>query len=77
MPFHHRDVRRSTIGIMDRRTLMRTSRLSEYGLSSEDQAVYRKWRRGVLIFYGAVGLMAIVGVTAFQFASVAVQFAGK
>jgi hypothetical protein len=45
--------------------------------SSEDQAHYDRWRRGVFIFYGAIGLSAIVAVAVFQLAGVAIQFAGK
>jgi hypothetical protein len=44
--------------------------------SSEDQAVYDKWRRGLLIFYGCIGLVAAAVVTT-RFTDIAVQFAGK
>ena len=39
---------------------MRQPRDGELVWTSEDQAAYAKWRRGVLIFYGCLALAALV-----------------
>jgi hypothetical protein len=45
--------------------------------SSEYQVTYAKWRRGVLIFYGCVGLVTVAATVAIRFTGIAVQLAGK
>jgi hypothetical protein len=45
--------------------------------SPEDVATYARWRRRMLIFYGSVGLIAIVAVVVLQLAHDVVQMAGK
>ena len=45
--------------------------------SSDDTATYAVWRRGVLILYGGIVLIAIAAVVANQFAGVWVDMAGK
>jgi hypothetical protein len=45
--------------------------------SPEDEATYVKWRRGIFIFYGGVGL-AVAGVGfAAHFSRLAFQLAGN
>jgi hypothetical protein len=48
-----------------------------FNRSPEDEATYAKWRRGVAMFYGCVGLVAIVAVVILQLAHATVQMAGK
>jgi hypothetical protein len=45
--------------------------------SSGDTATYATWRRGVLILYGSIVLIAIAAVVAMQFAGVSMDLAGK
>jgi hypothetical protein len=44
--------------------------------SPEDKATYAKWRRGMFIFYGSIGLVAVAVVLAAHFSRVALQVAG-
>jgi hypothetical protein len=47
------------------------------GRSLEDEATYVRWRRGMLIFYTAVGLAAMGVISAAHFARLSIQFAGN
>jgi hypothetical protein len=48
-----------------------------FNRSPEDEATYAKWRRGVVMFYGCIGLVAIVAVLVVHLANETVQMAGK
>jgi hypothetical protein len=45
--------------------------------SLEDEATYVKWRRGMFIIYGSVGLTAIAVVLATHLSQLAIQLAGN
>jgi hypothetical protein len=45
--------------------------------SLEDAATYAKWRRGVFIFYGCIGLAVVGIVFAGHFSRLAFQLAGN
>ncbi len=49
----------------------------DFERSPEDQATIAKWRRGVLIFYGSVGLALIAIVAAAHIAHVVPLFASR
>jgi hypothetical protein len=49
----------------------------DFNRSPEDQATYAKWCRGVVIFYGCIGLLAITALVGLQLAHVTVQMAGR
>jgi hypothetical protein len=49
----------------------------KYVSSPEYRATYVKWCRGVLVFYGCVGLLAVAAVVVADFAGIAVQIGGK
>jgi hypothetical protein len=52
-------------------------RLHDFKRSPEDQATIAKWRRGMLMFYGSVGLALATVMTVAHFAHVATQSAGR
>jgi hypothetical protein len=56
---------------------MRIHEPNKYAPSPEDRATYVKWRRGILIFYGCIGLTAVAAIAVAEFAGIAVQIAGK
>jgi hypothetical protein len=41
--------------------IMREAKLSRSNWTTEDHAVYAKWRKSVVILYGALGLTLLVG----------------
>jgi hypothetical protein len=45
--------------------------------SLEDEATYVRWRRGMFIIYGSVGLTAIAVVLATHLSQLAIQLAGN
>jgi hypothetical protein len=45
--------------------------------SPEDEAIYAKWRRGVLIFYGCIGLAVITVAAVARLSGVAFQAAAN
>jgi len=47
---------------------MRMPKPRDFVWSPEDQAIYAKWRRGVLIAYACIGLVAVVAVVAVRLA---------
>ena len=49
----------------------------DFERSPEDQATIAKWRRGVLMLYGGIGLALIAVVTAAHIAHVAPLFASR
>jgi len=52
-------------------------RPANFKRSPEDQATIARWRRGVLMFYGSIGLVLAAVMTVAHFAHVAMQFASK
>jgi hypothetical protein len=56
---------------------MRIHPPNKYASSPEDHATYVKWRRGVLIFYGCIGLVMVAAIAVAEFAGIAVQIAHK
>jgi hypothetical protein len=56
---------------------MRIHEPNKYASSPEDHATYVKWRRGVLIFYGCIGLVMVAAIAVAEFAGIAVQIAHK
>jgi hypothetical protein len=51
--------------------------LATFAGSPEDKATYAKWRRGIVIFYGSVGLVAVAVFLAAHFSYLALQLAGN
>jgi hypothetical protein len=51
--------------------------LATFASSSEDEATYAKWRRGMVIFYGSMGLVAVAVFLAAHFSHPALQLAGN
>jgi hypothetical protein len=45
--------------------------LATFAGSPEDKATYAKWRRGIVIFYGSVGLVAVAVFLAAHFSHLA------
>jgi hypothetical protein len=45
--------------------------------SPEDAATYAKWRRGMCIFYGCIGLVVASVLLAAHFSHLALQLAGN
>jgi hypothetical protein len=50
--------------------------LATLASSPEDEATYVKWRRGMVIFYGSIGLVAVAAFLAAHFSHPALQLAG-
>lgn len=50
---------------------------SKFFLSADDQKTYRKWRRGVQLFYVSIGVVAVVSVIAIVFLEKAVRYASE
>jgi hypothetical protein len=48
-----------------------------FNRSPEHEATYAKWRRGVLIFYGCIGLAATAIAAAAHFSGLAFQTAAN
>jgi hypothetical protein len=46
---------------------MRMYKPRDFVWSSEDRAEYAKWRRGVFVVYGCIGLVAIAAMVAIRF----------
>ena len=55
-------------------TLMSTP--FNFNRSPEDEKTYAKWRRGVVIFYGCIGLAVVGVVFVAHFSRLAFQLAG-
>jgi hypothetical protein len=53
------------------------NRSSDFKRSPEDAATFRTWRRGMVMFYGAIGLVVMVAVIAAHFADVAMHVASR
>jgi hypothetical protein len=51
--------------------------LATFANSPEDEATYVKWRRGMMIFYGSIGLLAVAVFLAAHFSHPALQLAGN
>jgi hypothetical protein len=45
--------------------------------SPEDEATYAKWRRGMFIFYGSIGLVAVAIILVTHFSRAAFQLFGN
>jgi hypothetical protein len=53
------------------------SRSFDFKHSPEDEATLRKWRRGMAMFYGTIGLVVMAVVIAAHFADVAMRVASR
>jgi hypothetical protein len=53
------------------------NRSSAFKRSPDDEATFGKWRRGVPMFYGSVGLALAAVMTVAHFARVAMEFANR
>jgi hypothetical protein len=49
----------------------------DFMTSPEDRATFARWLRGVVLFYGGVGLMVVAALVVARFAEIATQVAGK
>jgi hypothetical protein len=49
----------------------------DFKQSPEDQATVARWRRGVLMFYGSIGLILVAVMTVAHVAHIAIQFASR
>jgi hypothetical protein len=49
----------------------------DFKRSPEDEATLRKWRRGMVMFYGSIGLVVMAAVIAAHFADVATHVASR
>jgi hypothetical protein len=45
--------------------------------SPEDEATFRKWRRGLVMLYGGIGLVVTAAVIAVHFAAIAMHVASR
>jgi hypothetical protein len=48
-----------------------------FNRTPEDEAIHAKWRRGVFIFYGCIGLVVIAAAAAAHFSGLAFQTAAN
>jgi hypothetical protein len=53
------------------------NRSFDFKRSPEDKATFRKWRRGMVMFYGGVGLVVTTAVIAAHFVNVAMHVATR
>jgi hypothetical protein len=53
------------------------SRSFDFKRSPEDEATFRKWRRGLVMLYGGVGLFVMAAVIAVHFAAIAMHVASR
>jgi hypothetical protein len=49
----------------------------DFRLSPQDAATFRRWRRGMVVFYGSVGLLVAAVLIAAHFADVALHVASR
>ena len=49
----------------------------DFKRSPEDEATFRKWRRGMVMFYGSIGLVATAAVIAARFVEAALHVASR
>jgi hypothetical protein len=49
----------------------------EFRHSPQDAATFRRWRRGMAMFYGSVGLLVVVMLVVAHFADVALHVASR
>jgi hypothetical protein len=49
----------------------------DFKRSPEDEATFRKWRRGLVMLYGGIGFFVMVAVVAVHFAAIAMHVASR
>jgi hypothetical protein len=50
---------------------------SDFKRSPDDETTFRTWRRGMVMFYGAIGLVVTVAVITAHFADAAMHVASR
>jgi hypothetical protein len=53
------------------------NRSFDFKRSPEDEATLRKWRRGMVMFYGSIGLVLTAAVIAVRFVEAALHVASR
>jgi hypothetical protein len=53
------------------------NRSSDFKRTPADEATFRKWRRGMVMFYGCIGVVVMAAVIAAHFADVAMHVASR